>query len=173
MRITASNIEELRDQIEKRIEIARQRTTDRLKDKLDEYIDRYVYSYNETWEGRSEYLHDAFMIDYEGYVGDEYIGMGGDSTYIELNDDGYEWMPDVFDHGNAWRGLPLNSLVQIVESGLKESHFGFPAIKPRPFISKFQQYAQKHGTDMFLAECNKLGLNLRKGSINMSARMFV
>ena len=26
------------------------------------------------------------MIDYEGYVGGEYIGMGGDSTYIELND---------------------------------------------------------------------------------------
>lgn len=180
MRITANNIEELRDQIEKRIEIARQRTTDRLKDKLDEYIDRYVYSYDNTWEGRSHSLYNAFSIDYDAYPNADFQGIIGDTTgdndFIFEDESEYEYNLDAFDHGNNKYGkFPLSALVNYINNGSDKNYYyaNFPVMNARPFKTKFQEYAQKHGTDIFLAECNKLGLNLRKGSINMSARMFV
>lgn len=176
MRITANNIEELRDQIEKRIEIARQRTTDRLYDKLMDYITQYVYSYNETWEGRSQSLYNDFTVIYDAFPNGDYQGMIGDSNEILEDNSEYEFSPNTFDHGNNDYGeFPLSALVDYVNGGSKKNYYryNFPVMKARPFKTKFEEYAQKHGTDIFLAECNKLGLNLRKGSINMSARMFV
>lgn len=135
-------------------------TSERLLDKLCEIIRGTVYSYNATWDngwdggfGRTGEFEDSWQKT-EAKI-------RGDIVESEIWQDARYLSHDLWSHGNPWSSLPAEALDDIIENGLSESNFNFPAIKPRHFWSEFIQYAESGGLDsIFQQACREVGLDI-------------
>ena len=129
-------------------------TTQRLLEELNRIIDQNVYSYEETWGGRTGQFKDSWSKDVSQIVGN-IVQNKIYQDYGVMKYDG-EWS-----HGNPWSQLEPNGLNDIIENGLTESNFGFPAIQARPFWSTFENYVDANLDRIWVTECKKLGLDIK------------
>lgn len=129
-------------------------TTQILLTELNRIIDEKVYGYNETWSGRTGQFKESWAKDVSQIVGN-IVQNKIYQDYGVMKWDG-EWS-----HGNPWSQLEPNGLNDIIENGLSESHFGFPAIEARPFWSTFENYADANLDRIWVTECKKLGLDIK------------
>lgn len=134
-------------------------TTERLLVKLNEIIEETVYSYKPTWDGRTGQFKKSWERESAKIVGGMINREVTSKIYQNFDTmvyDGSKWK-----HGNPWESLAKNQLNNIIEYGLPESHFNFPAIEERPFWSKFLEYVNKNLDEIFQEECAKVGLDIK------------
>lgn len=164
-----SNEVELQLTINKLIQNAIKGTTDSLLNILLEFIEKDVYSYNPSFDVRTNQFKDSWynteaeikgnmvestilqdlasiLYDGEWSHGSEYSNPQGRLTMIE---DG------------------MNALAEIINDGLSTSNFGFPAIESRPFWDDFMNYAKTNLAKIFIVECAKVGLNVTVGTVGI------
>lgn len=134
-------------------------------DKLLDIIEQVVYSYNATWTngwggdlGRTHEFYDTWGKTKARFVS-SFFGSEVEASILQTLPLTYH---KPFSHGSPNYGaISKNDLSNIINEGLSESNFNFPAIQARPFWNDFEQWCNKNLIDTFLAECRKVGLNTK------------
>lgn len=157
-----SSYAELYSNVNAKLEIAIRETSKDLLKELQNIIIREVYSRpsptGDNWNGRTyEFL--------ESWNRSEPILVGNMVSAI-ISQDGFDFNwhneRDKWSHGNGWEELSVNALDEIINDGLRESNFNFPAIEARPYFDMFKIYVAENIDRIFMSKCAVLGLPLIK-----------
>lgn len=130
-----------------------------LMKELDNYIQEDVYTYNATWTN-----------GYDGEDGRTYgflntwintpVVINGSTISSTIMQDGKSLIHDTWQHGNPWSDLSAESLAEIINKGLRASHFNFPAIESRPYWDDFLKYVNENYENILKQELVKLGVKV-------------
>jgi len=142
-----------------KIEQALRKTMEILLVKLKEIIMEEVYSYNssnENWNNRTYEFLNSWNTSEPVFIGNVLSSV--------LSQDGFEFswndQRDMWSHGNGLYPLFTEFLDDIINDGLGESNFNFPAIEPRPYWTRFEAYCDLNVLSIFATQCALVGLPL-------------
>ena len=134
-----------------------------LLNELQNIIETTVYSYslNGEWQNRTGQFKESWSVQQPYYV---------DGWYNTISQDGFNYIYNgtsgQWSHGSPYStpsgALNINSLNDIINDGLTESNFGFPAIESRQFWNTFERYVNENLHNVFFMECLKLGIPIQK-----------
>lgn len=157
-----SSFSQLYTEINGKLEFAIDRTINILLKELQQIITRDVYSRpspsGENWHGRTYEFLESWNASQPMIVGNVVQSI--------ISQDGYDFswnnQRDEWSHGNGWQELAINSLDEIINNGLSDSNFNFPAIEARPYWDDFRIYCEENIDKIFMTQCKMLGLPLIK-----------
>ena len=140
-------------------------TMERALDELLKIIDKIVYSYPATWTngydgsyGRTEEFRDSWDKTKAKFVA-SFSGSAVEASILQTLSLSYH---PPFSHGSIANGaINKDDLNDIIVNGLNESHMNFPAIAARPFWTEFELWCNQNLRDIFVQECQKVGLNVK------------
>ena len=155
-----STIAELEASINLRMELALRNTMQILLQKLKEIILEEVYSYpspNGAWDNRTGQFLDSWIAQEPYFI---------DGWYQEISQDGFDFLYNgnsgMWSHGspysNTGGALSAQALDDIINDGLSDSNFNFPAIDARPFFDMWKIYVTTSIESIFKTECVKAKL---------------
>ena len=161
MATTINSFAELYTNVNAKMELAVRDTIQDLLKELQDIIIREVYSYpisGENWDNRTyEFL--------ESWNASEPIVLGNIVQAV-ISQDGFNftWNGDrnMWSHGNGWSQPLVKYFDDIINGGLDESNFNFPAIEARPYWDLFKVYVSENLNLIFYKNCQKHGLPLMK-----------
>ena len=150
---------QMETEINAKMQIALNNTIERLLQKLKDIILDEVYSYpspNGEWDNRTYQFLESWNAQLPYFA---------NGWYQEISQDGFDFLYNgdrgMWSHGSPYGGaLTAQALDDIINDGLSESNFNFPAIESRAYWDMFQIYVDTSIHDVFLQECGKVGLNL-------------
>ena len=125
---------------------------------LGEIIEEDVYSYplNGEWQNRTGEFKESWDYSVPTMVGgwcESVLSQDAFGHYTPNHNRGE------FSHGNGWSSLfGFDSLNTIINDGLSQSNFNFPAIEARPFWSNFQQWLGLNFDKIVKEQCILNGL---------------
>ena len=125
----------------------------RILDELGNIIDEEVYSYplDGEWQNRTGEFKQSWDFSVPTIMNnwcESVLSQEAFGHYTPNNNRG-EWS-----HGNGWSSLlGFDSLNNIINDGLSQSNFNFPAIESRPFWNIFQQWLGLNFEKTFKEEC--------------------
>ena len=164
----ASNPIEFQLIVNSALEIALKGTMKALLTKLQSTIESEVYSYqsNGSWSGRTGEFKESWDFSDPSYVNGWY------NSVISNEDFNWTWNDerDKYSHGN-WNnmlGSMPNYLNSIINTGLSNSNYNFPAIQARPYWDMFLLYCETNIDRIFREEWVKTGL----GELSIATTMF-
>lgn len=163
-----STIAELEASINLRMELALRNTMQILLQKLKEIILDEVYSYpspNGAWNNRTGQFLDSWIAQEPYFIDGWYQEISQDGFNFEYNGNSGMWS-----HGSPWSNtggaLSAQALDDIINDGLGDSNFNFPAIEARPYWDIFQKEVTSGLLEkVFYEELTKVGLPIQKISI--------
>ena len=164
--MVANATEQCQTMINQMVQKAIEGTIEILLDELYDIIEKDVYSYqtntdpNGNYSGRTGEFKESWKSTKAEIIGN-YV-----SATISQNFDVFSIINSEWQHSDPWSSLMPNVLNQIIEDGLSDSNFGFPAIQSRPFWSGFEKYVQSNIGNIFIAQCNKVGLQIKRGTVD-------
>ena len=155
-----STLAELEASINLKMEMALRNTMQILLQKLKEIILDEVYSYpspNGAWSNRTGQFLDSWIAQEPYFI---------DGWYQEISQDGFNFLYNgergMWSHGspysNTGGALSAKALDDIINDGLSDSNFNFPAIDSRPFWDTWEIYVNMSIESTFLQEAIKVGL---------------
>ena len=132
---------------------------------LGNIIDEEVYSYSldGAWQNRTGEFKQSWDFSVPIMVGgwcESVLSQDAFGHYTPNNNRG-EWS-----HGNGWSSLfGFDSLNEIINNGLNQSNFNFPAIEARPFWSVFLQWLDLNINEIFREQCLKNDIPVEMASV--------
>ena len=167
MATVISSLAELYTNVNARLESALRDTMRDLLKELQDIIMREVYSYpisGENWDNRTYEFLESWNTSEPIIV--------GNMVQSVLSQDGFNFTwnseRDMWSHGNGWSQPLVNYLDDIINGGLSESNFNFPAIEERPYWDMFKIYVAENINMIFYKNCQKNGLPLIKLGYNFT-----
>lgn len=162
-----NNWTQMQVEINAKMEIALRKTVERLLQKLKDIILEEVYSYpspNGAWDNRTYQFLDSWTAQEPYFVSGWYQEISQNGFDFLFNDDNGMWS-----HGSPSSGaLSAQELDDIINDGLSESNFNFPAIEARPYWDMFQIYVDTEIYNIFRQECVSVGLPI-ESSVGITA----
>lgn len=162
---TFTSITDLENTMNGLLREAQQATLEEMEEELYKFIEEYVYSSPESdWYNRTEDLFYIWEIT-KPYVKSGVVrGSITPSNYSQLQHINEEWI-----HSSPiGRELNTYDYVNLINSGVSESHSAFGEILKKPFWDEFLKWANKNYSSIFAKHCKRLGLPISGGSSDVS-----
>lgn len=159
MSTTINSFAELFNITNAKLELVVRDTIQDLLKELQNIIIREVYSYpisGENWDNRTYEFLESWNASEPMLV--------GNLVQAVISQDGFNftWVSDrgMWSHGNGLNSIFTEFLDDIINDGLDESNFNFPAIDARPYWSMFKIFVAENVNLLFIKNCQKHGLPL-------------
>lgn len=132
---------------------------------LGNIIDEEVYSYplNGAWQNRTGEFKESWDYSIPSMINgwhESKLSQDGFDHYTPNNNRG-EWS-----HGNGWSSIFNKDILnEIINNGLDDSNFNFPAIEARPFWDVFIQWLTLNFDRLAKEEMTKQGIPVEYASV--------
>ena len=163
--VLANNLVELQAQINMRLPMVVESIMTKMLIELGNIIDEEVYSYplNGEWQNRTGEFKESWDYSIPTMVGmmcESVLSQDAFGHYTPNHD------RNMWSHGN-WNSslLGFDLLNDIINNGLSQSNFNFPAIEARPFWNVFKQWLDINADRLLKEACIENGLPVDMASI--------